>query len=85
MKLKVIGSDLCPDTRDALGKLEAAGTEYEFVNITERLEDLASFLAIRDRDEMFLPVRERGGIGIPLFLFEDGTKTLDTDEALARL
>ena len=85
MKLKVIGSDLCPDTRDALGKLEAAGAEYEFVNITERLEDLASFLAIRDRDEIFFPVRERGGIGIPLFLFEDGTKTLDTDEALARL
>ena len=85
MKLKVIGSDLCPDTREALEKLDAAGAAYEFLNITESMENLASFLAIRDKDELFIPVKERGGIGVPLFLFEDGTKTLDTDEALARI
>ena len=31
---------------------------------------------------MFVPVREHGGIGIPLFVNEDGRKTFDVDEAL---
>ncbi len=85
MKLKVIGTDLCPDTRDALEKLDAAGADYEFLNITESTANLGEFLTIRDNDENYVPVRERGGIGIPYFIFEDGTKTLDTDEALSKL
>ena len=85
MKLKVIGSDLCPDTRDALERLDAIGAGYEFLNITASTENLAEFLKIRDTDENYIPVRERGGIGIPYFVFDDGTKTLDTDEALAKL
>ncbi len=47
--------------------------------------NLAEFLRIRDNDENYIPVKERGGIGIPYFIFEDGTKTLDTDEAIAKL
>ena len=34
---------------------------------------------------MLAPVRERGGIGVPLFVREDGAKTLDLDEALGWL
>jgi hypothetical protein len=34
---------------------------------------------------MFAPVRERGGIGIPLFVREDGVKTFEIDEALSWL
>ena len=85
MKLQVIGSDLCPDTIDALEKLDAKGTEYDFLNITASTANLAEFLRIRDNDENFIPVKERGGIGIPYFIFEDGTKTLDIDEAIAKL
>ncbi len=85
MKLQVIGSDLCPDTMDAIEKLDAAGAEYDFLNITASTANLAEFLKIRDNDENYIPVKERGGIGIPYFIFEDGTKTLDTDEAVAKL
>ena len=85
MKLQVIGSDLCPDTIDALEKLDAKGAEYYFLNITANTANLAEFLRIRDNDENYIPVKERGGIGIPNFIFEDGTKTLDTDEAIAKL
>ena len=85
MKLQVIGSDLCPDTIDALEKLDAKGAEYYFLNITASTANLAEFLRIRDNDENYIPVKERGGIGIPYFIFEDGTKTLDTDEAIAKL
>ncbi len=85
MKLQVIGSDLCPDTIDALEKLDAKGAEYDFLNIMASTANLAEFLRIRDNDENYIPVKERGGIGIPYFIFEDGTKTLDTDEAIAKL
>lgn len=85
MKVKVIGTDLCPDTREALGKLKTLDADFEFMNITESTDNLAAFLKIRDNDENYAPVRERGGIGIPYFIFEDGTKTLDLEEALAKI
>ena len=44
---------------------------------------LDEFLALRDHDPVFAPVREHGGIGIPLFVREDGRKTFDIDEALS--
>ena len=34
---------------------------------------------------MFNPVKEKGGIGVPLFVFEDGTMTFELDDVLARI
>ena len=34
-------------------------------------------------DPIFAPLREKGGIGVPLFVREDGAKTFDRDEALS--
>ncbi|MBQ9179440.1 MAG: hypothetical protein IJ132_01405 [Firmicutes bacterium] len=85
MKVKIYGTPICEDTVDALAKLDAKGIEYEYVNFIEDTEKLAEFLKIRDTEAIYAPVKERGGIGMPLFIFEDGTMTLDTDEALAKL
>ena len=85
MKLQVIGSNLCEDTQDALARLDAKRADYEFVNITESMDNLSMFLKIRDTDENYIAVKERGGVGVPYFIFEDGTKTLNPDEALAKL
>ena len=49
------------------------------------MDNLSMFLKIRDTDENYIAVKERGGVGVPYFIFEDGTKTLDPDEALAKL
>ena len=84
MKLQVIGSNLC-DTRDALAKLDAKGADYEFINITESMDNLSMFLKIRDTDENYIAIKEKGGVGVPYFIFEDGTKTLDADVALKKL
>ena len=51
MKVTVVGSHLCEDTRNA----------------------------------MYEEVRKNGGIGIPLLVLEDGTKTFDVNEILNRL
>ena len=67
--IKFYGSQLCPDCRAALAQLQEKGTPHEFVEITASLENLKAFLNLR--------VKAAGGIGIPAFVREDGTVTLD--------
>ena len=80
---KVYGSNICIDCRNYKAIQESRGFEAEFFEITESTDILKEFLEIRDTDPIFEPVRERHGIGIPLFVREDGTKTFDIDEAFS--
>lgn len=81
--MKVYGSHICIDCRNYCALQQRRGFGAEFVDITASTANLKEFLALRDHDPVFAPVRERGGIGIPLFVREDGAKTFDLDEALA--
>lgn len=82
MKVTVVGSHLCPDTLYALNKLVEAGAEIEFKNLSASLPDLKVYLNLRDNEAMYENVKQGGGIGIPCFILEDGTKTLDLKEVL---
>ena len=82
MKVTVIGSHLCPDTLYAIQKLKEADADLSFVNISAALADLKTFLAIRESDALYDEVRKNGGIGIPLFVLEDGTRTLALEKVL---
>ena len=82
MKVTVIGSHLCPGTLCAIQKLKEADADLSFVNISAALADLKTFLAIRESDALYDEVRKNGGIGIPLFVLEDGTRTLDLEKVL---
>ena len=82
MKVTVIGSHLCPDTLYAIQKLKEADADLSFVNISAALADLKTLLAIRESDALYDEVRKNGGIGIPLFVLEDGTRTLDLEKVL---
>ena len=85
--MKVYGADICIDCRNykaIVRKRGLVGSEQvSYVDITESTANLREFLAIRDKDPIFDAVKERGGIGIPLFVREDGVKTFELDEALA--
>lgn len=85
MKLTVIGSHLCEDTRNALEILKEKNVEVNFENMSESLDSLKAYLAVRETSEMYKAVRAAGGIGIPCFVFEDGTKTLDLSAALTKI
>ena len=74
MKITVIGSHLCPDTLYALCRLREKNAEMDFRN-----------LAVRESCGLYDKVRQAGGIGIPFFEMEDGTRTRDLDEVLAKL
>ena len=85
MIITVIGSHLCPDTLYALCKLREKNAEMDFKNLSASLPDLKAYLAVRENCGLYEQVRQAGGIGIPFFALEDGTRTMDLDEVLAKL
>ena len=80
MMLKIYGSELCPDCVNCKRDLDAAGVEYLYLNISENLLFLKKFLKLRDTNELFDSVRDKGQIGIPCIVREDGTSTFEWDE-----
>ena len=83
MKVTLMGSHLCPDTLYAINKLCEAGVEIEFKNISASLADLKAYLALRESSPLFDGPKARGSLGIPCFVLEDGTLTLDLEQVLA--
>lgn len=81
--MKVYGTEICIDCRNYKAIQKARGFEAEYVDITADTTNLKEFLKLRDTEEIFAPVREHSGIGIPLFINDDGKMTFDIDEAFA--
>ena len=81
-KLTIYGSLLCPDTQEALKLLDKKRIEYDFKNISDELVNLKAFLAIRDTNDKFNAVREKGGIGIPCFVLKNGELSFDVNDVL---
>ncbi|NMM63369.1 glutaredoxin [Clostridium sp. P21] len=80
--IKLYGTILCPDCRVAMINLDKAGVAYEFFDISTNLLNLKRFLNIRDTSHVFNKVKENLGIGIPCIVLEDGTITLNLEDAL---
>lgn len=70
-------SKLCPDTKPALKVLEEEGQDFDVKDITLSLAFMKEFLSLRDSREEFDEVKEKGQIGIPLLLSEDGSLRFD--------
>lgn len=81
--MKVYGAEICIDCRNYKAIQKARGFEAEYVEITENTTNLKEFLKLRDTEQIFDEVRAHNGIGIPLFINDDGRKTFDIDEAFA--
>ena len=80
--IKIYGSMLCPDCVKCREDLDGAGVAYEYLDFADDLRNLKAFLAIRDKEALFDQAREKGSIGIPCILREDGSVTLDWAEFL---
>ena len=83
MKVTLMGSHLCPDTLYAINRRCEAGAELEFKNLSASLADLKAYLALRESSPLFDGPKARGSLGIPCFVLEDGTLTLDLEQVLA--
>lgn len=78
--LKIYGHMQCPDCQKCREDLDKANVEYEYLDFAVSLRNLKEFLVLRDSAEVFREVKEKGSIGIPCILREDGTVTLSWEE-----
>ena len=82
--IKVFVMQTCPDCASI--KREAQGdTRFQIIDIGEHVRNLKQFLALRDNSPAFDKVRQRGTIGIPCFVLEDGSITFSQEEACLAL
>lgn len=81
--MKVYGAEICIDCRNYKAIQKARGFDAEYIDITENTTNLKEFLKMRDNESVFDEVRAHSGIGIPLFVNEDGSMTFEIDEAMA--
>ena len=77
--LKLYGAPICSTCREVTQLLDDKGIPYEYVDITESTKNLRAFLAMRDTLPVYDEAKAEGRIGIPSFVWEDGSVTLDTD------
>lgn len=88
MKLIIYGSDICGDCLDTKAYLQEhaeKNIQYNYFDITKSTANLKRFLKLRDTMELFEDVRTGHTIGIPLFQFDDGTFTLNAEEAYKKM
>ena len=62
----------CPDCVEVKARYKD-DPGYELVDIGQQARSLKEFLVLRDNHPAFTKVRERGNIGIPCFVKEDGS------------
>lgn len=82
MKVTVIGSHLCPDTLYAHNCLTAAGVEASFQDILSCHAALQTYLHVRETSELYADIRGTQRLGVPCFVREDGTMTLELKDIL---
>ena len=70
--IKIYVMESCTDCTE-IKALYSNHPEYELVDIGRQARSLKEFLALRDHHPAFDKVRERGNIGIPCFVREDGS------------
>ncbi len=78
--MKMYFSRICEDCRHAETLLAERRVSYDAVDITANTANLKEFLHLRDDREEFTSVKDEGKIGIPCFLFADGTILFDVEE-----
>ena len=78
--IKIYGMKSCPDCV-AVDKQVEGDSRYQVIDIGEHVRLLKEFLRLRDNNPVFDEAKKKGYAGIPCFVLEDGTVTLDPEEA----
>lgn len=79
---KIYVMESCLDCAQAK-QLYGDNTDYEIIDIGKQARNLKEFLGLRDNHPAFVKVRERGAIGIPCFVKDDGEVVISMKHYLA--
>lgn len=78
--IKIYGMKSCPDCV-AVDRQVEGDSRYQVIDIGEHVSLLKEFLRLRDTNPAFDEAKKKGYAGIPCFVLEDGTVTLNPEEA----
>lgn len=78
--IKIYGMETCPDCTYVEQQVKD-NDMYEVIDIGRHVRNLKAFLRLRDLDPAFDEAKSVGAVGIPCFVLEDGTVTLNPEDA----
>lgn len=76
--IKIYGMSTCPDCAYLYDQIKGRD-EFEMIDIGSHVKLLKEFLRIRDNNSIFDEIKKEGKAGIPCFVLEDGTVTLEPE------
>ena len=79
--IKVYVMQTCPACTAVKQQLKD-DPHFLLTDIGEQARNLKQFLSLRDNNPAFERVRQRGTIGIPCFVFEDGSIVFSLEKAM---
>lgn len=79
--IKVYVMETCPDCVQMKSQLKD-NPNYELIDIGTHVRHLKQFIRLRDTHPAFAPIKERGTIGIPCFVLEDGSVQFSMEEVI---
>ena len=75
--IKIYGMPTCPYCDYIHEQIQGRENEFQYINIGENIRNMGAFTRLRDSDPAFDHSKEIGDVGIPAFVLEDGSITLD--------
>ncbi len=75
--IKIYGLKTCPYCDYIKAQIEDKREQFEYIDIGTHVRYMSEFMKLRDTRKEFDHSKEIGDIGIPAFVFEDGSITLD--------
>ena len=77
--IKIYGMESCPYCTYVKEQIKG-NDNFCYIDIGTDVHELHNFLELMDNLEVFKPYKEEGDVGIPCFVLEDGTVTLEPND-----
>ena len=84
-KITLYGSPHCPQCGPVKDYLTENGITFDYVDMTGSMPNLKEFLKYRDTSPVFDEVKQRGAVGVPCIVINEGEKILLGKPALEEL
>ena len=75
--IKIYGMPTCPYCDFVHEQVKGREDEFEYINIGENIRNMSAFTRLSDTNPVFDRCKKIGDVGIPAFVLEDGTVTID--------
>ena len=79
--VRIYAMPTCPYCAYIHEHVKGREDEFEYINIGEHIRYLSAFMRLRDTDPVFDRMKQIGDVGVPAFVFEDGSVSIDPADA----